>query len=175
MNKKNIVCVVVGVLVGVAVGFGVACFYKSGSWSTAGGSGNVFIFGKTKVGDTLAGLKVSAIAPIEGIQTPFGPDNVQVKFVGQSTVKASYSYNMNEVFGMPMACFTVTDNSLPRMPKQQESMVFCLRDTKKFTELFGKKYGSGEATVVVENFDLVMAPAEVISQADLVRVVSKTK
>lgn len=141
-------------------------------------SSNVFDPFKNQPGDLIAGLTLISKGPIAGIDRSMALDNIDAKFTGTVTVSGTYIYDFSEFSGSEVACFTVTNASeLAKIPAlvgtSDQNNFFCLRDLAKAKQLFGPNYGSGTTTVLIANYELVSAPAEVTNLADLVSVISK--
>lgn len=137
---------------------------------------NRFRFGEHKVGDIIAGLKITSIDAVPGIAEKFGPDNFRVRFAGQPvTFDVAYSYENTAMSGDEAWITPYDPDKLPMIAGPIGDHSFYVTDLKKFRELISKDYGSGRAMVTMENFELQNAPAEVADSADLVRVLSKSK
>lgn len=203
MNKEHVQWVVVGILIIAIAAIGTLVKIQGGQLqsidqslrilslklesaadSTAGKlllpesaitAQNRFIFGTHKVGDVIAGLKITSIEPIPGIQTSFGSENYRVVFSGQKTFDASYSYEDGAFAGATATISPMNPDDLPMEAGEIGDVSYQVRNLDIFRKLISKEYGDGEARVVMTNFELNSAPAEVMPQADLVQVISKSK
>ncbi len=136
---------------------------------------NRFNFNVHKVGDVIAGLKIISIEPVPGIQSPFGSENYRVVFSGQKTFDVSYSYADSAFAGPRVIISPLNPDDLPMEAGEIGDVFYQVRNLDVFRKLVNKEYGDGKATVVMTNFELNHAPAEVMPQADLVQVISKSK
>ncbi|MDP3985220.1 MAG: hypothetical protein Q8P82_00500 [bacterium] len=138
---------------------------------------NVFDPFKNKPGDTVAGLVVVSIGPVPGIDRPLALDNVEAKFSGTVTVSGTYSYGFSDLWGADTSCFTPDAEEMVKLPVlsgvSDQNDYFCFNNIDKAKEVFGPTEESGTATVVIDNYALMYAPAEVSNMARLVSVVEK--
>ncbi|GEM_PF-3396754 len=141
-------------------------------------STNIFDSERNKVGDIVAGLKVVSIKSLTGSELPIGRENVVARFAGQIQVSGAYEFSLNELSGDDWVCIALTD---PREKLKLPVLVgvadqndrFCFNNLKKAKVAFGPKYGQGQATVTIDNYELWYAPAEVNNKAELISVLSK--
>lgn len=128
---------------------------------------------RARTGDMLAGWKLVSLAPHPGLEGGLSLRNVQAKFSGQTTLKGTYSYEMNEFAGIRQVCFRADDpaerEKLPVLAVQvnAEATVFCFANEAEAERAFGPSYGVGPATVTIKDFELNYA-VESISLAELV-------
>ncbi len=128
-----------------------------------------------KIGDKVAGLTVTEVGPIPGIEGALSPKNVRVKFSGDVQVKGQYVYEFSDLHGRDRACFEVTDaTEQAKLPSLgDDDHAFCFENIAQAKTAFGPGYSSGNAEITIRNFELQNAPAEVNNMAELVKVVSK--
>lgn len=172
MNKKcQRWCAVAIVGAVVILGVSAACIWKSRSAQTV--NSNIFDPTQVKIGDEVSGFKITSITRSSSDEVGDGA-TLRVKFSGTATLAGKYNYQMNEFAGMQTACFQPSDtNTLPVFVQNSDrNKAFCFRDLKKFQDFFGKKYGMGDATIVINNYELADG-SEALNSADLVSVVSK--
>lgn len=147
--------------------------------NTQRNTSNVFDPFKNNSGDMIAGLKLVSFGPVPGINRPLAMDNVDAKFSGSVTLSGSYDYSLNDFAGKDMACFTPTENDKIKIPVlagvSDQNTRFCFNNIQKAKQAFGPAYGNGQATITINNYELIYAPAEVVNQAELVNVLSKTR
>jgi len=134
---------------------------------------------QVKVGDEVSGLKVTKVSGVPGIQLPYSYgdiQNIHIEFSGPVTVKGDYDYSTNEFFGQDLTTFRVSDpQEILKLPhlKQQEPVVFWFSNPDKANKAFGPAYGNGSATILIEDYEINYAGAEVMNSAKLVKVISK--
>ncbi len=133
---------------------------------------NIFDPLKNKAGELIAGLQVISIAGVTGLEEPMSYDNVFASFSGQVTLTGAYDYSINDMTGTAMACFTLTDpkerQKLPVLATQTDQNTrFCFKNIEKAKEIFGPSYGEGQATIIINGYELWHAGTEVVSQATL--------
>lgn len=127
-------------------------------------------------GDRIGDMRMVSMGPLPGIQGPFGYDNIFAKFRGSVTVSGEYGYFRSDLSGTDEVCFTVTDaedlTKIPRLAAYPAGTIsFCFSNIGLAKEEFGPEYGSGQATIVIDDYEIRSAPAEVGDQARLVSVV----
>lgn len=136
------------------------------------GLSNVFNPLTNKIGDQVAGLTVSALSGVPGIDRPIALDNVYAKFTGRVVLSGIYLYSYNDFAGMDMVCFQVSDSDKSKLPalvgQPDQNGLFCFKDTEKAKKMFGPEYGRGNAVVTIDHYELYYAPAEVVNQAELI-------
>ena len=130
----------------------------------------------TSFGDRVGDMTIISMGPLPDIQSQFGYSNIFAKFKGSVTVTGAYGYLRSDMTGSDESCFTVTDPQdvakLPRLVEYPAGKTdFCFSNVELAKQEFGPEYGSGQATVEIDNYELRHAPAAVGDMARLVRVV----
>ncbi len=133
---------------------------------------------KIKLGDKIVGMTLVSLGPIINIDKPLSADDVDAKFSGSVTLSGNYVFDMNDFAGSEMACLYLTDPielaKLPRvMGAPDQNSVLCFSNIDRVKEVFGPKYSSGRATVMIDDYQVLYAPAEVVNSATLIRLVAK--
>jgi thioredoxin 1 len=125
------------------------------------------------VGDVVAGLKVASVSALH----PEGPpeaENYRVAFTGRATVSGTYDYHFSD-FGGDEVIFKPDADSLAKLPITKERRphpeLFLVGGLEKVLAVLGLKagaYGTGSVTIVIEDYVVVWAPAEVMDSAVVV-------
>jgi len=135
--------------------------------------GNWFGPEDTRVGDTVAGLKVVRLE-----HTVWDPSSggfsATVAFSGEVTVSGTYvHYPPEHDFFGGQICFDQVDAAtaarLPRLRGDQRRLLFCFENAKEARQALAPA-GIGEATVVIDGYTINFRPTDVWNTARLVRV-----
>lgn len=135
---------------------------------------NEFKFGDLKIGDEFLALKVVGIKPvIENKSLSFSEYNVRYDFDGEIVVSGTWSYV--EPFADSW-CFDVDDSSkmkLPKLSNDSRKSWFCFADDGFAEKELGPHENKGEGIIVIKDYSLVYAEAEVFNLAKLVKIITK--
>lgn len=135
-----------------------------------------FDIATVKVGDKVGAMTVSAIEPFMG-DKPFSENNAKVTFKGPITVTGDYfQMGPNELFSDRMgACFEKFDEDsldiLPQKLGEYGHPLFCFSNNSFVDKYFAS--GTGQATIIIDDYEVVNLPAEVWNSARLIDVIGQ--
>jgi hypothetical protein len=146
----------------------------SASGQTGSGS-NIFEVEKIQVGDKIAGLQVTSVAPFDAAYSKIAADNAYVNFSGKATVSGTFhNYYSQEVgFFYDQVCFDVDESSrqkLPQISGDERTPWFCFSNNDFARKQFSPDGSAGNATIVIDKYNLVSYPSEVWNSAELIEV-----
>ena len=134
---------------------------------------NLFDARKVKVGDQVAGLRVSKVEVGNAGDEDY---DAYVDFEGEVTVSGIFKHNLNDDFLDHEISFTVDEESaalLPMLAHDQRYVWFMFMNHDEAEKALGAAGTEGKATVTIKNYDIKYAHTEIWNIADLVRVDKK--
>jgi hypothetical protein len=133
--------------------------------------GPVFDPATVKVGDTLAGLKVSRVDITKAAEDMGYVGNV--RFEGEMTVSGERMTHPDypEVKEVCMTIDSASAHRLPRFPDDQRRMWLCFEDREAAARQLGEAGTRGTLTVVIDRYQTVRHFSDAYDTASLVRVV----
>lgn len=130
---------------------------------------NIFNLNDVKVGDTFGSMKVVSIQPYTA-GTTISQDNYRIKFTGNISVNGTYT-NHNEGILSGQICMGNLDKEflakIPKASTDTRSVWFCFDNLADAQDRFPQA-GSGRTTVMIGNYTINSAPAEVFNTATLI-------
>ncbi|GAB6178775.1 hypothetical protein JCM14036_00940 [Desulfotomaculum defluvii] len=135
---------------------------------------NVFDPLKTKVGDSVAGLKVKAITYNKDYPSKDYP--AEVEFSGKIQLTGNLIYHDEKDEFLPdCLTFDVSEESIkniPRLTYDERKYWFAFSDQDKAAEILGKK-NINNLTIIVNDYKVWYAHTEVCDLANIVEVIKK--
>ena len=134
---------------------------------------NTFNPKESKIGDTVAGMKV--------VELQVGEDapnySVFAVFKGKATVKGKFvQYEGHDFLGDAIAFEVEEDNSdrLPRLSYDERNAWFVFINREEAIKLL-EEYDYEEVTIEIDDYTINYAPTEVVNEASIVRVMEGSK
>lgn len=144
---------------------------------------NEFKLADAKVGDVVAEMTVKFIGSFEGYDIPpvyLSVDALSIGFTGETTITGTYHNNKIDPqtgFGGEVCFDSLDEQSKDKIPSivwlYEEYTNFCFSNQDLAKENFNPEGSEGVATIVIDEYVINKAPAEVTDKARLVKVISK--
>jgi cbb3-type cytochrome oxidase subunit 3 len=139
---------------------------------------NVFNLITVKVGDKVAGMTVTSVGKALATSSlPYGNQNAQITFSGQTTVEGTYTYVGNDQPSMitDFVSFAANPASYSVLPtiSGDSRAGFGFSNPALAKSLFGIKTGvssSGKAKVMISDYKFVIFPGEGSNSATLISI-----
>ena len=136
---------------------------------------NIFKVEKIKVGQKIAGLKVTS-ASVDSLEWSDEP-GLAAQFEGEVTLSGTYAHFENSPLLEHEIVFEVDEASahkLPRLNIDKRDNLFVFINHDRAEDELGPRGTSGRATIVVDNFNIYYVPnSDSLNYAELVQVMEK--
>lgn len=130
---------------------------------------NLFDARKAKVGDQVAGLRVTKVEVHNAADDDY---DAYVDFEGEVTVSGTFKHNLNDEFLDNEISFYVDEKSvasLPMLAHDQRNVWFMFMNHDEAEKALGPAGTEGKATVTIKNYSINYAHTEIWNTADLVK------
>jgi hypothetical protein len=137
---------------------------------------NIFTVEGVTAGDTVAGMEIVSLEPVNPDFSALSNENAVVKFIGPAMIDGKWKHHTEEEMLGEMVCLTPDEKSktlLPAIKGNERDGNFCFRNEEAKTEL-GPPGASGTAKVLISDFVYYSYPSEGVNTATLLKVLKKS-
>ncbi|MBD3360177.1 hypothetical protein GF366_00070 [Candidatus Peregrinibacteria bacterium] len=138
---------------------------------------NPFELEAVSEGDQIADMKIKSIKPFnENYEISYY--NVIIDFTGENIIEAEYKYiPQGDGIIQDNVCFEVKDEEslekIPRLKEDTNRVFFCASNSDFAKEQFAPEGSEGTARIIIDNYKMIEAEAEVWDTTELVKVREK--
>jgi hypothetical protein len=134
---------------------------------------NLFDGSKAKIGDTIAGMKVTRV----DVNKIADDDTVGIiEFSGKVTISGTYQHYYDEAYLGDVYVFFVDKDSSPKLPQMlndTRDQWFVFENQDDARSAFGSDYSKGKATITIDQFYIHLDYKETYNKAILDKVILK--
>ena len=137
---------------------------------------NLFDPATVRMGDIVAGMRVISVTGVNK-EGPATAENYHVAFAGQAAIAGTFHYSMNELWGDMTVFFAPLKSEYSKLPiikNESEPLMFLIGvGDKNPLSLRGRKEIKGDVTLLLGDLSYDKGPAEAVSSATVVQVITK--